>query len=79
MMDGGVGFTHGAGGFLGILFWIILIALVVFAVSRIAGSGSGSRTGGKSALEILDERYAHGEIDQQEYEQKRRDIRQQGD
>lgn len=74
MMDGGVGFTHGAGGFFGILFWIILIALVVLAVSWLSGAGFGNRERGKSALDILDERYARGEIDKLEYEQKRREI-----
>ena len=38
-----------------------------------SGSGSGSR-GGQSALEILSQRYARGEIDREQYEQIRRDI-----
>lgn len=46
-----------------------LIALIVFAV-RWFGQG-GSRA---SALDILKERYARGEIDQTEFERRKRDI-----
>lgn len=79
MMDGGVGFTHGAGGAFGLLFWIILIVLVIVAVRWLVKDNGSERKQDNSALDILDKRYARGEIDQQEYEQKRREISQKGD
>ncbi len=67
------------GGFLMLLFWGALIVLVVLAIralwnrdgggSRVS-SGESSPSGGmpnRRALEILDERYARGEISREEY------------
>jgi putative membrane protein len=58
-------------------FWIwpvlVLIGLVLlgYLAYRLAlGGGSGS-AGPVSAREILDERYARGEIDDEEYRQRR--------
>lgn len=61
------------GGFMW-LFWILLIVLVVWAF-RVMTSNT-NQTGRRSgtALEILEERYARGEIDREEYEEKRRDL-----
>ena len=66
----GDGFGMG-GGFLG-LFWITLLVLVVVWVFRAAGSRDRSTQ--KSALELLQERYARGEIDREEFIQKRKDL-----
>ena len=63
MWGGGFGM---AGGLMMLLFWGAIIALIVFAVR---GFSAGSGSGGKSdAAEILRERYAQGEIDEEEYE-----------
>lgn len=68
------GFMFG-GGFMWI-FWILLIVLAVVLTvglaQRRAGIGSGARE--RTALDILKERYARGEIDREEFEQKRRDL-----
>jgi Predicted membrane protein (DUF2078). len=47
------------------LFWLILLGLIVWLVTRLLpGSGGGTtRSSGESALEILDRRLASGEID----------------
>jgi len=57
------------------LFWIMLIvALVMFLKSKQdSGASSGPRQE-KSALDILKERYARGEIGREEFEQKKRDL-----
>lgn len=64
-MKWGVGF--GAfGGLMMIAFWGAIIALIVFAVR---GFSTSPGSAGKSdAGEILRERYARGEIDEEEYE-----------
>jgi len=79
MMSGFEGFGGGMGfGGLGmLLFWGLVIAgVVVFA--RWFGARTSPRSAppphGRSALEILDERYAKGEIGKEEFEQKRRDL-----
>lgn len=53
-----------------ILVWVLLIGLAVLLVRAVAGRSSGSG-GGRSARQILDERFARGEIDRREYEERR--------
>lgn len=66
------------GGFMWIL-WLVIIGLVVWAVAALAGGGGRARgpdtPPSKSALEILEERYARGDIDRQEFEEKKADLR----
>ncbi|GGH18511.1 putative membrane protein [Cribrihabitans marinus] len=69
MWGGGFGM---AGGLMMLLFWGAIIALIVFAVRGFsAGSGSG---GNSDAAEILRERYAKGEIDDEEYEHRKAQL-----
>ena len=69
MMGGGFGV--GIPGLGMVLFWGLIIVLVVWAVR---GLNRGSATGEKTARQILDERFANGEIDQQEYESKKQAL-----
>jgi len=60
-----------------LLFWgIIVLAIVLLLRAFGTASSRGSEPGGrgKSPLDILGERYARGEIDKNEFEQKRRDL-----
>lgn len=66
------GFGFGFGGFMWI-FWILLIALLIWAVG--AFRGNEPRGNGRTPLQILEERYARGEIDKEEFERKRDDLR----
>lgn len=61
--------VHGA-------FWIIfLAALLIGAVFLLRSSRSDQgRRNGPTALELLDQRYAKGEIDREEYLQRKKDI-----
>lgn len=76
----GYGYGMGAGSWIGwiamIVFWVALIALVVWGVSRAfpAGGGRGDTSGAspsESPVEILDRRYAAGEIDDERYQMMR--------
>jgi putative membrane protein len=75
MMDGGFGF--GIPGLGMVLFWGAIIVLVIVLVRLFSQPNPGARgeqQRQKSAREILDERYARGEIDQEEYEKKKRSL-----
>ncbi len=57
------------------LFLVAIVVGVVFIVRSFSQSDQTSqRTSGNRALDILDERFARGEIDQQEYEERRRSL-----
>lgn len=58
-----------------VLFWILLIAAIVVLVKVVSGGGAATeRRQAGTALDILKERYARGEIEREEFEQKRRDL-----
>jgi putative membrane protein len=81
MWDEGWGWGHMIfGSVMMIAFWGGIIVLIVLAVRWLGGSGHGSghgpgygpTPGGKSAVDILRERFARGEIDKAEFEERRR-------
>ncbi|MCZ7566075.1 MAG: SHOCT domain-containing protein [Burkholderiales bacterium] len=78
-MEGfGFGGGMGFGGLGMLLFWALVIAgIVMLARWLFAGSSAGIAAlgRGKTALEILGERYARGEIGKEEFEQRKRDLR----
>ncbi len=54
------------------LFWVALIVGGVLLVKWLMGPGAIGRE--DSALEILKKRYARGEINKQEFEERKRDL-----
>jgi putative membrane protein len=56
-----------------LLFWGGVILLVVWGVRALSDGGHGLRRGedGSRVLHILEERFARGEIDRDEFEQRR--------
>lgn len=52
------------------LFWAGIILLVVWAVRALPDRGD-ARSDRNRAIEILEERFARGEIDRDEFEQRR--------
>lgn len=72
----GFGFGSGAMGFGMFLFWGLIIAAVVALARGFGGrpAGSESRVVERAPLDILRERYAKGEIDKMEFDEKRRDL-----
>lgn len=60
------------------VFWFVILGLIIWAI--VAAVGRSGESGGQglpksdSALEILKQRYARGEINKEEYEQKKKDL-----
>jgi len=78
MMDGS-GFGYGGYGVVHMIVWIVvliaIIAGVVWLVRSIAAPGEHRLPPKRSAgLEVLEERYARGEINREEYLKKKKDI-----
>ena len=74
----GYGFDGGAVGWIwmlgGLLVMVGFVVLIVWAIGA-AGRGSTSTEPARpTALDILRERYARGEITQQEFEQARKTL-----
>ncbi len=60
-----------------LVFVAVVIVVVVLAVRWLGGAGHGAVAGAeprseKTPIDILEERYARGEIDQDEFEERRR-------
>ena len=58
--------------FMMLLFWILVIVALVFGVRWLRRDQKERR--GDSAMEILRQRYARGEINKEEFEDKKRDL-----
>jgi putative membrane protein len=61
------------GGIMMLAFWVIVITLIVIAVKKMSGFSKYDNHN-NSALDILKGRYAKGEIDKREFEEKKKDI-----
>ena len=72
IMDGGMGIWM----LFNMVFWILVIISIVLLVVWAARktSGNGHKKVEDTALDILKKRYARGEINKEEYEEKKRDI-----
>ena len=60
------------GGIMMVAFWVLFIVFIVWVVREISGKNSQSSS---TALDILKERYAKGEIGKEEFEAKKKDIK----
>jgi putative membrane protein len=65
------------GGIFMILFWILFLVGLIYLVRWLVQSTGQNKTTGEAsdrALAILKERYARGEIEQEEFETKKKDL-----
>lgn len=78
-MMGDWGYGYGVYGWIHMIIWLVIliaiIAGVVWLVRSMAGSaGQHLPPRRVSGLDVLEERYARGEINRDEYLEKKRDI-----
>lgn len=72
----GNGYGFGILSFLlNLLWWVLIIALIIWAI-RALRHGRVWYTDTKMPLDILKERYAKGEIDKAEFQEKKKDLEQ---
>jgi putative membrane protein len=55
-----------------LVFWVVVIGLIAWGVARLAPSSRGDSE--DRARSILDQRYARGEIDDDEYRRRRDEL-----
>lgn len=63
------------GSFMMLLFWILIIGGIVFAIRWFSRDGSWTSSHGQETpLDILKKRYAKGEIDREEFVAKKQEL-----
>jgi putative membrane protein len=68
----GMGWWMAFGGVWMVIFWVGLIALIVWGITRLTRrNGSSSK---HNPLNMAKERYAKGEISREEFEQIKKDL-----
>jgi putative membrane protein len=55
-------------------WFAVLVAVIILLVRWLGGGPGPGSTSSHTARNILDERYARGDIDQKEYLQRKKDI-----
>ncbi len=75
-----MGYGFDGGGFAwiwmlgGLLVMVGFVVLIVWAVAAVGRGGTSGEPGRSTPLDILRERYARGEITQQEFEQAKKSL-----
>jgi putative membrane protein len=75
MMGYGVGWVM---GIINIIFWVVVIVGVIYLIKWLSASskrGDRETKSENTALDILRERYAKGEINKEEFEEKKKVLK----
>ena len=69
-------YMFGTGMWFGWIFWIILVAFIVWLIVNRTNTSQNYNAGHhhETPMDILKKRYARGEIDKQEFEEKKKDL-----
>jgi len=67
---GGYGFV---GYFAMIIFWLGVVGIIIYLVAHLSSQKNNANS--DSAINILKERYAKGEINKDEFEAKKKDLK----
>jgi len=70
---GGEGYMGFGGGFMWIL-WILIIVFIIWAVKSTVMTNSSGQSNDETPQDILKKRFARGEIDEAEYERRRKEL-----
>ena len=73
MMHGYGGYGWGMMGWGWILGLVILVTIIWF-IAKVVNQNNMSQSKDKSAIDILKERYARGEIDKDEFDKRKKDL-----
>lgn len=57
------------------LFWIFFIVVIIVLLKAVSGNGNVPPSE-KSPIEILKDRYARGEMDDEEFQRRRHELKQ---
>lgn len=71
------GGMHGGWGFFGgwMFLWpLLLLGLILYAVYQLSGGSTGGTKGSDDALAELRRRYARGELDEEEFDRRKRKL-----
>ncbi len=71
-IDGGDGMRRG--GVMWLLIAVVLVVGVVVLVRSLTDPGAGTGSRGSSAMEILEDRFARGAVDREEFEERGRGL-----
>ena len=58
----------------GWIIGLILLVVIIWLIARTFNQGKVNQLEKKSPLDILKERYAKGEIDKEEFEERKKDL-----
>lgn len=72
-MMGDEGHLFYGGGFMWV-FWILIIAGIFFLFQNMTKGNSGGSSDKETPMDILKKRYARGEIDEEEFERRRKEL-----